>query len=111
MWWWPVLPVEVVTWRSQSPGPAGPLKRCGSRMEFPGPSTGCCWAPGQAEQDEPIAGLVGRQRQALHKEGWTSRGGNTHPASYSGDLAVTSVCLVSVTLELRDLASLADALA
>lgn len=44
-------------------------KGCGSRMELPGPSTGCCWAPGQAEQDKPIAGVVEREHQALHMGG------------------------------------------
>lgn len=36
-------------------------------MELPEPSPG--WAPGQAEQDQPSAAVLGRQHQALQMGG------------------------------------------
>lgn len=74
-------------------------KGCSSRMHLPGPATGCCWAPGQAEQDKPVVWLGGSTKPCTW-DGWTSRDGSTHPASCSGDLTVKSAGLGSVTLEL-----------
>lgn len=83
-------------------------KGCGSRMQLPEPSTGCSWAPGQAEQDKPVVWLGGSTKPCTW-DGWTRRFGNTHPASCSRDPTVTSVSLGPVTLELlRDSASVAD---
>lgn len=50
----------------------------GSRLE--GPSGGRCWPPGQAEQGEPVAGVVGRQHRALQRGGMDEQGWK-HPSS------------------------------
>lgn len=83
-------------------------KRHGSRPE--GPSIGCCWPPEQAEQGQPVAGVVGRQHQALQRRGMDEQGWK-HPSS----LIFVEICLFQVSAWvlsalhrlLRDLVSLA----